>query len=158
MHRSRLHPRLFLLPLLVGTGCAGSSSAPAAPKPEQVQIGYDSIQADHVTGSVSSLTEDQIRSRNVVRVEDLFEGISGVDVARRGGNASLSIRGAGGGDTAPLLVIDGIQIPSSEFSSALNGLAPQDIARIDVIKDGSAAIYGRRGGAGVILIRTKQTR
>jgi TonB-dependent SusC/RagA subfamily outer membrane receptor len=153
--RARPQPlAAFLFLFLVGTGCASSASAPADAKPDHVQIGYDSIEAKRVTGSLTSLTADQIRSRNATRVLDLFEGMPGVNVVRRGGRASLTIRNAGG-DREPLLVIDGVQIPASEFSRVLNGLTPQDIARIDVIKDGSAAIYGRRGGAGVILIRTK---
>src|SRR5215208_1436517 len=71
---------------------------------------------------------------------------------------SVRIRGAsslmGGGE--PLWVLDNMPLNTS-ISGALAGLNPQDIERIDVLKDaGATAIYGSRGMYGVILIRTKR--
>jgi TonB-dependent SusC/RagA subfamily outer membrane receptor len=60
------------------------------------------------------------------------------------------------GDDEPLLVIDGVPAQGA-IGPALAGLAPRDVARIDVLKDaGSTAIYGIRGANGVILITTKR--
>ncbi|MDQ3395941.1 MAG: TonB-dependent receptor plug domain-containing protein, partial [Bacteroidota bacterium] len=55
-----------------------------------------------------------------------------------------------GANTAPLVVIDGV------IGASLDNVDPNDIASIDILKDGSsAAIYGSRGSAGVILVTTK---
>lgn len=66
-------------------------------------------------------------------------------------SSQLSLRGITtlGQNTTPLILIDGIP-------GALNSVSPDEIAQIDVLKDGSAAaIYGTRGTNGVILITTK---
>ena len=58
------------------------------------------------------------------------------------------------GSSEPLYVIDGMPIHSSP-GSALLGVNPSDIARIDILKDaGATAIYGSRGANGVVLITT----
>ena len=88
----------------------------------------------------------------------LLQGkVAGLNIARPGGNPNnafqIRLRGVGtaGANASPLIVIDGV--PGGELQS----VDPNDIASIDVLKDGSAAaIYGTRGAAGVILITTKQ--
>jgi len=63
------------------------------------------------------------------------------------------------GDDEPLLVIDDITIPAGSLASALVGIAPRDVARVDVLKDaGATAVYGSRGANGVIIITTKRPR
>src|SRR5207244_11917028 len=58
----------------------------------------------------------------------------------------------------PLLLIDDIPALGSA-GAMLSSLAPQDIARIDVLKDaGATAVYGSRGANGVIIITTKRGR
>ena len=67
------------------------------------------------------------------------------------GAASLSA------SNQPLYVIDGMPIQAPSFGSALAGIPPNDVERIDVLKDaGSLAIYGSQGANGVILITTKR--
>jgi len=81
-----------------------------------------------------------------------------------GGSYTLRIRGPSSlrGTLAgeePLLVIDDVPVSLGSLSNALAGIAPQDVARIDVLKDaGSTAIYGVRGANGVIIITTKRAR
>jgi TonB-linked SusC/RagA family outer membrane protein len=59
------------------------------------------------------------------------------------------------GESSPLLIIDGINAGTA--NDGLNGLNPNDIESIDVLKDAaSAAIYGARAANGVILVTTKQ--
>ena len=61
------------------------------------------------------------------------------------------------GNNEPLVVIDGIPMNAPTVSQALSGLAPQSVARIDVLKDaGSTAAFGSRGANGVILVTTKR--
>ncbi|MGG6496347.1 UNVERIFIED_CONTAM: TonB-dependent receptor plug domain-containing protein, partial [Bacteroidetes bacterium 56_B9] len=65
--------------------------------------------------------------------------------------SQVSLRGVAtlNSGTFPLVIIDGVQ-------GDLNSVSPNDIAQIDILKDGSAAaIYGTRGTNGVILITTK---
>jgi TonB-dependent SusC/RagA subfamily outer membrane receptor len=55
------------------------------------------------------------------------------------------------------VVIDGVPVNATSASQALSGLAPQSVARIDVLKDaGSTAAFGSRGANGVILVTTKR--
>ena len=57
----------------------------------------------------------------------------------------------------PLLVIDDIPVPQGSLGSALAGMSPRDVGRVDVLKDAAAAsIYGSRGANGVIIITTKR--
>lgn len=100
----------------------------------------------------------------VPRVEDLLQGrVPGLEVRRLpGGNYTLRIRGQHGlrgnpTDDEPLLVIDGTPVPSGSIGSALAGIAPRDVARIDVLKDAAATgTYGSRAANGVIIVTTKR--
>ena len=100
---------------------------------------------------------DDWRRPPVNRIEDLLAGrISGVMVDRSGyGTLSLRIRGIGSfRNSEPLFVVDGVALPTSApLRSLLAGINPNEVMRIDVLKDASsAAIYGSRGGNGVLLI------
>lgn len=69
-------------------------------------------------------------------------------------STQIILRGVGSieAGTSPLVIVD-------EVPGELNRIAPEDIASIDVVKDGSAAaIYGTRGNNGVIFITTKKVR
>jgi TonB-dependent SusC/RagA subfamily outer membrane receptor len=71
----------------------------------------------------------------------------------------VRVRGGGGvlGDGEPLFVVDGVPLRALGPGGALDGIVPEDVARIDVLKDAaSAAIYGSRGANGVILITTRR--
>ena len=91
----------------------------------------------------SSLTEAEIEKTPVTSIYNMLIRL-GVMVT----GTSVSIRG--GGD--PLLIVD--DIPSDiEYLDMIN---PHDIAQIDILKDaGNTAIFGSRGGNGVIVIFTK---
>jgi TonB-dependent starch-binding outer membrane protein SusC len=94
----------------------------------------------------------------VTFVEELLIGrVPGVSVFRTDRGVSVRIRGPSSflsvGD--PLFVIDGVALPWG-LPNPLAGISPHDVVRIDVIKDGAAAIYGSRGANGVILITTRR--
>ena len=117
---------------------------------------------DETGGAVSSLTPTDADAR-LTRVEELLRRIPGVQVRQLpDGNYELRIRGqhsltGNPANAEPLLVIDEIAVPSGSFGAALAGLAPRDVARIDVLKDASATgRYGSRGANGVIVITTKR--
>jgi TonB-dependent starch-binding outer membrane protein SusC len=126
---------------------------------EVVSVGYGTVKRRDLTGSVSSVKAEAINAVPVTSVAQALAGkIAGVSVTQAEGSpdANISIRVRGGlsitQDNEPLYIIDGF--PSEQ---GLSGLDPSDIASIDVLKDASAtAIYGARGGNGVILITTKE--
>ena len=99
----------------------------------------------------------------VARVEEMLLGrVAGVQVVRTAdGDFTVRVRGAHSfnGNDEPLLVVDGMQIPARGLRRALSGIAPQDVARIEVLKDaGATAAYGSLGANGVIVITTKRRR
>ncbi len=128
---------------------------------DSVQVGYGMQGRRRMTGSVSSVSGDVTRAQHVVRVEELLLRVPGVAVSPRGdGTYSVVVRGAATlsqyGNTDPLVVIDGM--PVSNGLGALHGMSPEDVDRIDVLKDADASIYGSRGGNGVILVRTRHAK
>ena len=142
-------------------GCGPATPAPVGPEPETVSIGYGTQSRGDVTGSVASLSARELSNVGTARVEEMLQGrLAGVQVVRTAnGDFSVRIRGAGSffGNDEPLVVVDGLPIAVGDLRSVLAGIAPQDIARIDVLKDaGTAAIYGSRAANGVIIIMTKR--
>jgi TonB-linked SusC/RagA family outer membrane protein len=123
---------------------------------EVVVVGYGTQRKSQVATAVGSVQGDAIAERGTVNPIQAVQGqIAGVDISagsgRTGANYNVQIRGqnslAGG---QPLYVVDGVIV------SDINFLNPQDIAKMDVLKDAaSTAIYGSRGSNGVILVSTK---
>ena len=144
------------------TGCSGGAARPASgPAPDEVSVGYGTQARGTVTGSVQSVRPSHAEASRYARIEELLEGrVAGLQVTRLGnGRISLRIRGTTSlmGSTEPLLVVDGTIVPQFATQSALMGIAPGDVERIDVLKDaGSTAIYGSRGANGVIEITTRR--
>jgi TonB-dependent SusC/RagA subfamily outer membrane receptor len=94
-------------------------------------------------------------------MQELFAGrFPGVEVRRApGGGIRIQIRGSSSfvGDSEPLYIIDGARVQSGP--GGLLFLDPQDIAKIEVLKDiGSTSVYGSEGTNGVILITTKRAK
>jgi TonB-linked SusC/RagA family outer membrane protein len=125
---------------------------------EVVVIGYGTQKQREVTGAVGSVTTKDIAGVAVTGLDQALQGrIAGVQVTQNsgepGGNVSVRIRGLGSinGSNEPLYVVDGVPYGS------LNAINPNDIERIDVLKDAaSAAIYGSRATNGVVLVTTKR--
>ncbi len=125
---------------------------------EVVVVGYGTRKAKEVTSAITSVKAEDFNQGNVADPAQLLQGkVAGLSIARPGGdpNQGFNIRLRGlstiGANTQPLIVIDGVP------GASLNSVDPNDIASIDVLKDGSAAaIYGTRGASGVILITTKR--
>ncbi|HEX6558745.1 MAG TPA: TonB-dependent receptor plug domain-containing protein [Longimicrobiales bacterium] len=143
-------PRSSPLQLLVlGSLLFAAACGPATLPPEK----------DDATPSPNSATADQWKSQAVGQPEELFIGrFPGVQVYRQDGGLSVRIRGQTSVNSGnePLYVIDGMIIDAGP-GGALMGINPQDIQKIEVLKDiGSTAMYGSRGANGVILITTKR--
>lgn len=124
---------------------------------EVVLIGYGTKKAGAITGSVSQVkAADIVRTPAQSAIQAIQGKAAGVNITTNdepGKNPVVRIRGLGTitGGQDPLYVIDGIE------TNGLNGLNPNDIATIDILKDASSlAIYGQKGSNGVILITTKK--
>jgi len=123
---------------------------------EVVVVGYGIQKKSVVTGAISSIkAEDMVNSANT-RPEQALQGkTSGVQVISSSGSpgATMKIRIRGyssNGNSDPLYIVDGLR------TDDISGLEPNNIASMEVLKDGaSAAIYGAEGGNGVVLITTK---
>lgn len=125
---------------------------------EVVVIGYGTVQRENLTGAVSSLEGQAFQNNAITNTEEGIAGkIAGVRVSQSTGGpgnaANIKIRGINSitASSNPLYVIDGIQ------QDHMRNVNPRDIASIEVLKDAaSAAIYGARGGNGVIVITTRE--
>jgi TonB-dependent SusC/RagA subfamily outer membrane receptor len=146
-------------------GCGGANQPRTASTPvatDSVSIGYGRQARRDVTGAIGTVSAEEISNQRVARVEELLRGrVAGVEVVPLpNGDFSLRIRNASsnGGNAAPLIVLDGMPLPrGGGVGSALSGIAPADISRIEILKDaGSAAAYGSEAVNGVVLITTKR--
>jgi len=145
---------------------------------EVVAIGYGTVKKSDLTGSVSSVSNEDFNKGVNSSVDQAIMGkVAGVQIrqtsAEPGGGVSIRIRGASSinAGNEPLYVIDGLPIDNSPLISTgggagtdanpnpknpLSSLNPNNIESIEILKDASAtAIYGSRGANGVILVTTK---
>lgn len=125
---------------------------------EVIVVGYGTQQKRDVTGSISSVKSEDIKSLPVTGLDQAMQGrAAGVQItqnnAEPGGGVSIRIRGVGSvNGSEPLVVVDGLPMGGS-----LNSINPNDIESIEILKDASAAaIYGSRAANGVVLVTTKR--
>ena len=124
---------------------------------EVVVVGYGVQKKKLVTGATVQVKGEDIAKLNTTSaLEAMQSSTPGVQITQSssqpGKGFKVYIRGIGTtGDSSPLYVIDGVA------GGDINGINPNDIESIDVLKDAaSAAIYGSRAANGVILVTTKQ--
>ena len=128
---------------------------------ETVAIGYGRMKKSDLTGSVASLSPENLATKPSNSIESLMQGrVAGVQVTNNsqepGASSIVRVRGNSSvnGSNAPLLVVDGFPFGDAGNLAQIN---PQDIISMEVLKDASAsAIYGSRGANGVILITTNK--
>ncbi|NQD70114.1 TonB-dependent receptor [Sphingobacterium shayense] len=126
---------------------------------EVVVVGYGTMRKSDVTGSISMVKgEEMIKSQNFSPLDNLRGKAAGVNIfsnsSQPGAYANrVVIRGTAtvNSSSNPLYVVDGVVMEDFHL------LNPNDIERIEVLKDASsAAIYGARGANGVVLVTTKR--
>ena len=130
--------------LLAGCG----SSSHVASSGETVNVGYGTQDKDQVTSSVYNVKVRKTETQTYSSVYDYLRGrVPGVTVTS---DNRIYIRGIGTNSDSfdPLIIVDGVE------TTDLSGINPSDIQSVDVIKDGTSAIYGMQGANGVIIIRT----
>ena len=124
---------------------------------EVVVIGYGTQKKSDVSGSVTTVQGDKLNKMPTANAEAALQGMApGLAVnfgsGAAGSSASLQVRGvtSWGTDNSPLVIIDGVP-------GDMSYLNPEDIKSMSVLKDAAtAAIYGARAAAGVILIETNR--
>lgn len=126
---------------------------------EVVVTGYTEQRKRDITGAVTVIDADALNTNKAANFGQKLAGrAAGVTVLTSGdpgAGSNINIRGVSSfGSNDPLIIIDGIQ---TQGDKSLNGLNPNDIESMQVLKDASSAsIYGSRASAGVIIITTKQ--
>jgi TonB-dependent SusC/RagA subfamily outer membrane receptor len=136
---------LFAMAALVA-GCG--SSKRAVLDEDQVEVGYGTQSKKTMTTAVSNVKVKKTDSQTYSDMYAYLRGrVPGVMVTS---DNRIIIRGIGTNSDAtdPLILVDGVQM------SDLSTINPVDVKSVDVIKDGSSAIYGMQGANGVIIIKT----
>jgi TonB-dependent SusC/RagA subfamily outer membrane receptor len=134
---------LVLAALAVGCGPSRYVS-----EEEQVDIGYGLQNKSEATTAVSNVKVQKTESQTYSDMYAYLRGrVPGVMVTS---DNRIIIRGIGTNSDAtdPLILVDGVQMTD------LSTINPSDVKSVDVIKDGSSAIYGMQGANGVIIIKT----
>ena len=146
---------------LVVTGSSVSISLNSSQEDidEVVVVGYGTMRKSDVTGSISVVKgEEMTKNQNFGALDNLRGKAAGVNIFSNSGQpgaygAKVLIRGNAtiNASSSPLYVVDGVVMENFHLMN------PNDIERIEVLKDASsAAIYGARGANGVILVTTKR--
>ncbi|HUR02024.1 MAG TPA: SusC/RagA family TonB-linked outer membrane protein, partial [Nonomuraea sp.] len=141
---------------------------------EVVTIGYGTTSRANVTSAIATVDSSTFKNVPVVSIDNAVQGkIPGVQVIQNSGEpgsgVALRVRGPASlnAGNQPLYVVDGIPAlqdnyeqltsTSGQRQNPMSGINPDDVERIDVLKDAAAtAIYGSRGSNGVVLITTKR--
>jgi TonB-linked SusC/RagA family outer membrane protein len=126
---------------------------------EVLVVAYGTATKSSYTGSAIKIGSEEMEMRPITHITQALSGAAaGVQIGNNSGQPgtgpSVRIRGISSINdaNAPLYVIDG-----SPYENALSSLNPDDIESITILKDASsAALYGSRAAAGVIIVTTKK--
>lgn len=119
---------------------------------DSVNVGYGHIKKNKLNSSVSRLGGNKKPVATYSTIADYIQANAPGVMVQKGSTTRYIIRGVGTNSDAtdPLLMVDGVVVDT------FDNLLPTQVDYVDVIKDGSAAIYGAQGGNGVIMITTKK--
>lgn len=120
-------------------------------KAREYAIGYGHVSDRDKLNALATLNSDDLDFSQYSNIYDLIKGrFAGVQVV----NGEIIIRGINSinSSSAALIIVDGVPVDGN----ALSSIPPVQVKSINVIKDGSSAIYGSRGANGVVLIETKR--
>lgn len=125
---------------------------------EVVVIGYGTSKKRDLTGAITTVDTKTIEERQPVDIYQALQGeVSGLQISNNSGEpgstGTMLIRGAStlNSGTSPMYIVDGVAVDD------ISNINPGDIQSMEVLKDAaSAAIYGSRAAAGVIIITTKR--
>ena len=120
-------------------------------KNREYAIGYGHVSDRNKLNALASMNSNDVDFSQYNNMYDLIKGrFAGVQVV----NGEIIIRGISSINlsSAALIVVDGVPVDGSVLSS----IPPVQVRSINIMKDGSSAIYGSRGANGVVLIETKR--
>lgn len=120
-------------------------------KNREIAIGYGHVLDSEKLNAVSTLNNEDVDFSQYTNMYELIRGrFAGVQII----NGEIIIRGINSinSSSAALIVLDGVAVDNSILST----LSPIQVKSVNIIKDGSSAIYGARGSNGVVLIETKK--
>lgn len=126
---------------------------------EIVVVGYGTMKKKDLTGAIGMVNAEELAKEQPKSIQDMIRtGIPGLSMGiatdAKGGAGGILIRGKNSfrDSNEPLLVLDGVI-----YYGELTDINPDDVERIDVLKDASsAAVYGAKAANGVILVTTKK--
>lgn len=121
------------------------------PNSHEIAVGYGHVKDADKLFAMSSLHNEGTNFSQYSNMYDLIRGqIPGVEIV----NKQIIVRGKNSinGSSAALIVVDG----AVGDQSILESLRPINVKSVNVLKDGSTAIYGSRGASGVVLIEMKK--
>lgn len=126
-------------------------AGPPTEEMQQYAIGYGYVFEKDRTSSVSTLSKNEASFSRYSTIYDMIEGqFPGVEV--RNQEIYVTRNNSFNLETSALIVLDGVIVRSD----VLRNLRPVEVKNINVIKDGSAAVYGSRGANGVVIIDTRK--
>jgi len=138
------------------TNLTVSLATKASEVDEVVVVGYGVKKKSLVTGSISSVKSDEIKTTSTSRIDQAIQGkTAGVMVLPQSGapgsTTNIRVRGVGSNQGSnPIYMVNGMRVRD------LNSINPGDIESIEILKDAaSSAIYGAEGANGVILVTLK---
>jgi TonB-dependent SusC/RagA subfamily outer membrane receptor len=120
-------------------------------KNKEYSVGYWTVSDKDRMNAIIGINENELNFSQYTSMMELINGrFAGVQIV----NGEIRIRGIStiNGSNAALIILDGMPVDYD----VLNHLPPSHVKSIDVIKDGSASIYGARGANGVVIIETKK--
>ena len=120
---------------------------------DSIYVGYGYIKRKNLTTSVSKVDVMDIQMKGYTSIGEYLKGrVPGLQVMKTGSGYRYLIRGVSSinSPTDPLFIVDGMEV------NDIDSINPNDIERVEVLKDASASIYGNRGACGVIIITTKR--
>ena len=140
--------RILSICLLAALFAGCGPSTHVASSGDSVNIGYGTQEKDKLSSAVSNV---KVKKTEAQTYSDMYEYLRGrVPGVQVTSDKRIIIRGIGtnSDNTDPLILVDGVEMTD------LSGINPSDVESVDVIKDGTSAIYGMQGANGVIIIRT----
>ena len=125
----------------------------SGPENRELAVGYGHVLDAEKLYAISNVNENEIDFSKYRDVYDIISAMFSSSVQIRS-DGEFVIRGTPSmdADNAALLIVDGRQVDATDFGN----ISTMDIASINILKDASAAVYGSRGGNGVIILETKR--
>jgi len=141
---------LALAAVTLAAASCGSASKVAHNGGEDVELGYGTIKRDMKTNASSTVKVKSNEAITYTNMLDYLRGrVPGLNISPSG---EINIRGVSSpnSDGTPLFIVDGVTVPSLDY------LNPAEVQSVEVIKDGTSAIYGMQGANGVIIVKLKK--